>query len=236
MRRDRPNRFVWTALAAGFFSLLPQAQAQEKPKESGWMTLFDESTGLDAFREPHGAWQVVGAAHLNPEDAKHLASDPGRGVMINDPPGRTNNLETRQSFGDVEVRLEYMLPEGSNAGIKFEGVYEIQMFDSYGKPIDASGNGDIYPPSGTPPPISPHRRWHSTLGERLETAGRVAVASRDLSGTAIRCGGEESPPCPHRTSRTQRSGHPSKTGCLLSDGECLEDQGGSPFRSTPVAG
>ena len=39
-----------------------------------------------------------------------------------------------------------MIPKGSNSGVKFEGLYEIQIFDSHGvaKPT-ASHCGGIYP-------------------------------------------------------------------------------------------
>ena len=58
------------------------------------------------------------------------------------------NIVTNASFGDVEAHLEFMLPKGSNSGIKFEGLYEVQIYDSYGnaKP-KATDNGGIYPPS-----------------------------------------------------------------------------------------
>src|SRR5215203_4722863 len=72
-------------------------------------------------------------------------SGDGRGRLMatseaNDP------LVTRECFGDVEAHLEFMVPKGSNSGVKFEGVYEIQIFDSYGaKDVKASYSGGVYP-------------------------------------------------------------------------------------------
>ncbi|WP_158633566.1 3-keto-disaccharide hydrolase [Tautonia sociabilis] len=125
--------------------LAPPTSRADDDRQEGWITLFGDGTGLEAFQEPHGAWRIVGSSSLNPDDPRHLSSEDGTGVMINDPPGRTTNLLTTREFGDVEIEIEYMLPEGSNAGVKFLGLYEIQMFDSYGKPIDATGNGGVYP-------------------------------------------------------------------------------------------
>ena len=133
------NRFA--AILACVLFCAPTATADD----DGWITLFGDDGGFEAFRKPIGAWHIVGAASLNPDDPTHLASTEGSGVAINDPPGRTRNLESIQEFGDVEIAIEYMLPEDSNAGVKFQGLYEIQMYDSFDKPIDGSGNGGVYP-------------------------------------------------------------------------------------------
>src|SRR5207302_1282285 len=75
-----------------------------------------------------------------------LSYQPGSGVLVNGPSGRTGNIVTKQKFGDIEVHLEFMIPKGSNSGVKFEGLYEIQIFDSYGKKkVTASDCGGIYP-------------------------------------------------------------------------------------------
>ena len=68
------------------------------------------------------------------------------GVILNGPTGRTANLCTERTFGDVELYLEFMLAKGSNSGVYFQGLYEIQIFDSWGS-TDApktSDGGAIY--------------------------------------------------------------------------------------------
>ena len=68
------------------------------------------------------------------------------GVMLNGPTGRTANLCTERTFGDVELYLEFMLAKGSNSGVYLQGLYEIQIFDSWGS-TDApktSDGGAIY--------------------------------------------------------------------------------------------
>ena len=105
-----------------------------------------ELVGLDAYRGSTGAWAVVGGVHLDPADPRRLSADPGTGAIYNGPAGRTNNLVTKRSFGDVEAHVEFLVPRGSNSGVKFEGLYEIQMFDSFGKTtVDGGDNGGIYP-------------------------------------------------------------------------------------------
>ena len=103
--------------------------------------------GLDAYRPPTGAWVVVGGVRLDEKDPRHLAAEPGTGVIYNGPTGRAVNLVSKQAFGDLEAHVEFLLPRGSNSGVKFEGVYEVQIFDSFGKtkPLDGGDNGGIYP-------------------------------------------------------------------------------------------
>jgi hypothetical protein len=36
------------------------------------------------------------------------------------------------------------VPEGSNSGIYLRGLYEIQVMDSYGKPLDSHNMGGLY--------------------------------------------------------------------------------------------
>ncbi|MEW4571401.1 DUF1080 domain-containing protein [Tautonia sp. JC769] len=143
----RSLRVIPLVAAVLLIAQAPRASAcpDEQGTDDGWITVFGEGTGLDAFRAPFGDWQIVGSAAINEDDPKHLRAEPGSGVLINDPPGRTRNLETVREFGDVEIEIEYMMAEDSNAGVKFQGLYEIQMYDSYGKEIDARGNGGVYP-------------------------------------------------------------------------------------------
>ncbi|MBY0375422.1 MAG: DUF1080 domain-containing protein, partial [Bryobacteraceae bacterium] len=54
------------------------------------------------------------------------------GVILNGPTGRTCNLVTSAQHGDIELYLEFMLAKGSNSGVYLHGLYEIQIFDSFG--------------------------------------------------------------------------------------------------------
>ncbi|MCH8948980.1 MAG: DUF1080 domain-containing protein, partial [Chloroflexi bacterium] len=51
----------------------------------------------------------------------------------------------REQRGDVEAHIEFVVPQGSNSGIYFQGRYEIQVFDSFGvKKSKYSDCGGIY--------------------------------------------------------------------------------------------
>src|SRR5207249_2194342 len=113
--------------------------------DEGWVELIGEH-GLDAWRTPTGGWLVAADARPDPKKPTLLVAEPGTGVLVNGPAGKTTNLVSRQDFGDLEAHVEFLIPKGSNSGIKFETLYEIQIFDSFGvaQPT-ASHNGGIYP-------------------------------------------------------------------------------------------
>lgn len=131
----------------------PAVALAESPGTSGslddraagdWVTL-SESLGPERWRQPTGTWFLAGRATIAPDNARRLAGSPGDGVLINGSTGRTSNLLTVDEFGDVELHCEFMVPENSNAGIKFHAVYEIQIYDSYGEENPtASDCGGIY--------------------------------------------------------------------------------------------
>jgi hypothetical protein len=68
------------------------------------------------------------------------------GVILNGRTGRTANLCTDRTFGDVELYLEFMLAKGSNSGVYLQGLYEIQIFDSFGATdaMKTSDGGAVY--------------------------------------------------------------------------------------------
>ncbi len=115
--------------------------------EAGWIVLMGEKE-MSGWRTPTGAWQPAAAVSLDPANSKQFKIEPGAGLFVNGPKGRTTNLITREKFGDLEAHVEFCVPKGSNSGVKFHAVYEIQIFDSWGaKKLDGSSCGGIYPRS-----------------------------------------------------------------------------------------
>jgi uncharacterized sulfatase len=121
----------------------------------GWTEL----TGADwqqVWRGPAKGWEVVGGVEISPDNPRRLVGKTGTGVLFNGPKGRARDLYSKQDFGDVEVHLEFLIPKGSNSGIKFEGIYEIQIADSWGrKTLTGSDCGGVYPRAEYKP------RYHS---------------------------------------------------------------------------
>lgn len=73
------------------------------------------------------------------------------GLLINDaeqeegqPHKHYGNLRTDQEFEDFSLHCETRVPKNGNSGVYIRGIYEVQVFDSYGKPLDAHNMGAIY--------------------------------------------------------------------------------------------
>ncbi|MHB1038430.1 MAG: 3-keto-disaccharide hydrolase [Pirellulales bacterium] len=102
---------------------------------------------LDAWRKPTGDWSIVGKAYPNADHPELLSTEPGAGLLVNGPKGRTDNLISKKEHGDVEAHVEFMVPKGSNSGVYFQARYEIQIFDSWGvadKDLKTVDCGSIY--------------------------------------------------------------------------------------------
>jgi hypothetical protein len=121
---------------------------------------------LNGWRKT-GDWQVVRAVKLDPAEPKRFQIEPGQGVYVNGPAGRTIDLITQAEFGDVEAHVEFCIPRQSNSGVYFMGRYEVQVFDSYGVAKDKYPGiecGGIYP------------RWTDQRGEYEGHSPRVNVS------------------------------------------------------------
>ena len=151
------------ALVVAALAIEPNLWAQQRPEfndgdahgdapylvEDGWTALFNGHDlarwhGLGQPNEWLTARAIFWDRLLGPT---RLAAIGGPGDrMLNGPHGRTVNLATDQKFGDIELYLEFMLAKGSNSGVYLHGLYEVQIFDSYGstEPVTSSDGGGIY--------------------------------------------------------------------------------------------
>ncbi len=57
---------------------------------------------------------------------------------------RYGNLRTEATFEDFNLKLKVNVPEGNNSGIYLRGIYEVQVFDSFGKDLDSHHMGAVY--------------------------------------------------------------------------------------------
>ncbi len=100
---------------------------------------------LSSWRGNTGRWFIAGGAKLDPNDPKKLVGEPGEGVLVNGPDGRTCDLLSKMEHGDCEAHVEFMVSKGSNSGVYFQGRYEIQILDSFGvKDLKHGDCGGIY--------------------------------------------------------------------------------------------
>ncbi len=175
--------------------------------ESGWTRLLNgkDLSGWNPQDNRPSEWftakfirfeRLLSPTHLSGERAPS-------GVILNGP-GRTANFVTDGKFGDVELYLEFMIPKGSNSGVYLHGLYEIQVFDSYGstEPMKTSDCGAVYHRwinnqgvGGSPPSRNASRapgQWQSFYiwfrgprfdagGKKIENARFLRVLHNDLS-------------------------------------------------------
>ena len=255
--REKPTRQARTITALAAFTALAAcvtlhvARGGQKPSEAtsstDWVQLIGSSGSLDEWL-PAAGWQNVGRAWLNAGDLKKLAASTGKGVVYNGPTGRAFNLLTRSDFGDVDFHCEFLVPKGSNSGVKFQAVYEIQIYDSYGvKKVTASHSGGIYPRAeflpkyhhiddGYPPKINASRppgEWQSLdvvfRAPRFDKDGKKTAGARFekvvLNGLTV----QENVEVPYPTGNNWRNKeHP--TGPILLQG----DHGSVAFRKVRV--
>ena len=166
--------------------------------EAGWAPLLNGKSlagwhGQDPSKK--NEWITAHAIRFEPVlDPKKLfaVAGPG-GRILNGPAGRTVNLVTDAKFGDVELYVEFMVPQGSNSGVYLHGLYEVQVFDSFGvAEVKTSDCGAIYhqwiddkPVGGSKPMVNASRRpgeWQSFQiwfeGPRFGPGGRKVRGAR----------------------------------------------------------
>ena len=146
------------------------------------LTLFDgQSLAGWVVKEPNlkNAWSVENGTLAN-RPPPHAPGQPGV---------RTANLRTEREFEDFNLTLEVNVPSGSNSGVYLRGIYEVQVHDSYGKPLDSHNMGAIY--SRITPSVAaekPAGEWQTldvTLVDRHATVilnGKKIIDNQPLQG------------------------------------------------------
>jgi hypothetical protein len=108
------------------------------------LTGWRPRVGKDAKRS---RWIVAAAARLQEGMPGRLAFDNGAGVLLNGDDGRGVDLLSSAEHGDCQLHAEFLMAKGSNSGIYFQGQYEVQILDSFGKKdehLDFHDCGGIY--------------------------------------------------------------------------------------------
>jgi hypothetical protein len=131
------------------------------------------------------------------DDVKLDPADPGRflpvghggtpnAVMLCGDDGRGSDLMTTENFTDYELHIEFNVPKGSNSGVYNRGLYEIQVFDSFGVPkLAVHDCGALY--ERAIPPVNlakPPGEWQSfditLIGKKLSLLWNGKPVYRDI--------------------------------------------------------
>lgn len=170
-------------------------KAAEPAESQGWISLFN---GKDlsgwTFQNPKArkVWVVCDRVTLDPSDPTRLIPH-GKGgspdaVLLCGDDGRGSNIMTEAKFGDYQLQLEFTVPKGSNSGVYNRGLYEIQIFDSYGVARPAFHDcGALYeravPPENLARPPGEWQTYDITLrGKKLTLVwnGKTVYQDRDV--------------------------------------------------------
>jgi len=142
-------RPAFALFAVGVFAL------SARSADDGWTDLL--KSGPDSpWKDVAKGWIVTSDLGLDAANPRRLKVKPDA-VWVNGETGRVKDLITKATYGDCEVHVEFLIGKGSNSGIKFHALYEIQIYDSYGKKLDQlTGNdcGGIYPKAENGPPYT----------------------------------------------------------------------------------
>lgn len=200
-----------------------QGKASSEPAAAAATT--DLADSLDAFRDPKDGWLICSDVALDPKNPKKLVFEPGKGILLS--MGQGKDLRTTQEYRDCRVELEFLIPKGSNAGVKLNGCYEIQILDSFGKTkLTGSDCGGIYPRAefnpryrtiddGVPPRENACRepgQWQSLViifrAPRFDSAGKKTANARfdlvKLNGKVIHENQEVAHPTGHVWRRPEK--------------------------------
>ena len=117
------------------------------------------------------------------------------GELVNDPVQkdgehiRYGNIRTEQEFEDFNLKLEVNVPVHNNSGIYLKGMYEIQVYDSYGKDLDSHNMGALYsritPKLAAEKPAGTWQKFDITLCDRHVTVilnGKTIIDNQPAYG------------------------------------------------------
>jgi hypothetical protein len=113
------------------------------------------------------------------------------GVLMNRiTPGKHHgNLHTDAEFEDFNLTLEVRTQAGSNSGVYLRGIYEIQIAESFGKPLDPHNMGALYsritPSVAAEKPIGEWQTMSITLVDRHVTVilnGKTIIDNQPVLG------------------------------------------------------
>jgi hypothetical protein len=141
--------YLLMAVCATLTAAADETKKPEDKPADGWIDLMKP----EVWKKVDAGWIVTDEVKLDAEKKETRLSarkKEGGTIWVNGENGRLPDLYTKKDFGDCEVHVEFLIAKNSNSGIKFHGVYEIQILDSYGKKdLDGRDMGGIYPRADT---------------------------------------------------------------------------------------
>jgi hypothetical protein len=175
------------------------ARLAEAPnfRAGGWVALLngkDLAGWTSRDGKAHAWFPAKSVRWAGASDPMRLSAEMGPGpVIINGASGRTTDLLTMRTFADFELYIEFMIPRKSNSGVYVQGLYEVQILDSFGVEVPGVHDcGAIYERwingkgvGGSPPKRNASRgpgEWQSFLirfhAPRFDASGKKVENGR----------------------------------------------------------
>lgn len=125
---------IYICLTIGllFLSCLPDESTSDNTKEEDKVVESLPLIPLKIGQIPKN-WQQAGTISVHPNSDEGFSINEGEGILVCKSNG--DHFDTGIEHGDIELDIEFMVPKGSNSGIYFQGRYEVQIFDSWGKAV-----------------------------------------------------------------------------------------------------
>ena len=116
---------------------------------------------LQNFKPANKSWSIVGNCYVDRGKTRKMKFFSGQGILAAQPDeGKTIRLETIWNHQDLDIEMEFMLSNESDAVVSLQGLYKVALTDSWKiknlTNVDAGGlpalreNGDLIF-SGIPP-------------------------------------------------------------------------------------
>lgn len=174
--KDDGKEFGRAEFAGKLIAPVPPAPALASVKFGEPIQLFNgkDLTGWRLINEKaDNGWSVADGVLMNRvEKGKHCG-----------------NLRTDAEFEDFNLKLEVRTQEKSNSGIYLRGIYEVQVAETFGKPLDPHNMGALYsritPSVAAEKPIGEWQTMDITLVDRHLTVilnGKTIIDNAPVLG------------------------------------------------------
>jgi hypothetical protein len=137
----RLGLLIALACTAGAVAAPPGPRDERYPIAEGWKPLFN-GKNLEGwkYRNPQAkkVWVVCDDIRIDPANPGRLipvgTGGSSSAALLCGDDGRGSDIMTVEDFYDYQLHLEFTVPKGSNSGVYNRGLFEIQVFDSFGVP------------------------------------------------------------------------------------------------------
>ena len=115
------SHFVLLAVVGGALGCASPQLVFNGTDLTGWEPVVGSHTDANS-------WSAAGDVTMDPDqDQKLFRIEPGEGILVNGPTGRTSNLRTVKEYGDLDLHVDFLCPRDANSGVYLMGMYELQI-------------------------------------------------------------------------------------------------------------